>query len=77
MDSSQGAFVHFILDEKFRAAATGTSTIRYEAPVKEGVIRIRTWLKGQEGRKLFVRSEARNEAGTLMAGLEEIWIALI
>ena len=29
MDSIQGAFVHFILDAKYRMAATGTATIRY------------------------------------------------
>lgn len=76
MDSSQGAFVHFILEEKFRCAATGTATIRYEAPVTSGKVKIRTWLKGREGRKLFVSSEAKNEQGKLLATLEEIWIAI-
>ncbi len=77
MDSSQGAFVHFILEPKFSCAATGTATIRYEAPVREGVIQIRTWLKSQEGRKLFVSSEARAKGGGVVATLEEVWIAII
>lgn len=76
MDSSQGAFVHFILDPKFRCAATGTATIRYEAPVTEGVVRIRTWLARSEGRKIFVNSEAVDSCGKLLAKLDEIWIAL-
>jgi uncharacterized protein (TIGR00369 family) len=77
MDSSQGAFVHFSLDEKFVAAATGTATIRYSAPVKTGLIKVRTWLKEAQGRKLFVTSEARDESGTVVATLEEIWIAIL
>jgi acyl-coenzyme A thioesterase PaaI-like protein len=76
MDSSQGAFVHFVLDPKYRYAATGTATIRYEAPITEGTARIRTWLRGQEGRKLFVSSEACDENNKLLASLEEIWIAI-
>ena len=76
MDSSQGAFVHFTLDSQWRAAATGTATIRYEAPVKTGKVRIRTFLKGRDGRKIFVRSEAHDEAGKLLASLEEVWIAI-
>ena len=75
MDSSQGAFLHFILDASFAHAFTGTSTIRYEAPVTDGVIQIRTWLKGREGRKYFVSSEAKRADGTTVARLEEIWIA--
>lgn len=77
MDSSQGAFVHFVLDPKFRCAATGTATIRYEAPVREGKVHIRTWLKNQEGRKIYVNSEARDQGGKLLATLEEVWIALL
>lgn len=76
MDSSQGAFVHFILDPAFQAAATGTATIRYEAPLREGKIQIRTWLKGQERRKIYVNSEARDANGRVVATLEEIWIAM-
>jgi uncharacterized protein (TIGR00369 family) len=76
MDSSQGAFVHFILESQFRHAATGTATIRYEAPLRSGIVRIRTWLKSRERRKLFVISEARGEDGKLVAALEEIWIAI-
>lgn len=75
MDSSQGAFLHYILDTSFAHAFTGTSTIRYEAPVTDGVIQIRTWLKGREGRKYFVSSVAKKTDGTTVATLEEIWIA--
>lgn len=77
MDSSQGAFVHFILEDTYRGAATGTATIRYNAPLREGVIQIRTWLKGRENRKLFVNSEAKDSAGHIVATLEEIWIAIL
>ncbi|RYD80666.1 MAG: PaaI family thioesterase, partial [Sphingobacteriales bacterium] len=41
MDSSQGAFVHFILDEKFEIAVTGTATIRYEKPLRSGSVEIK------------------------------------
>ena len=75
MDSSEGAFVHFTLDEKFKYAATGTSTIKYKAPVTSGKIRIRTWLKEIQNRKLFVCSSATDESGLEVAQLEEIWIA--
>lgn len=77
MDSGQGAFVHFILDEKYRFAATGTSTIRYTQPVTEGLIKIRTWLEKTEGRKLFIRSTAFNKDSQIVAELEEIWIAVV
>lgn len=77
MDSSQGAFLHFILESEYRFAATGTSTIRYLAPMKEGKIRIRTWLEGKERRKYFVRSSATNEAGLEIATLDEVWIAIL
>lgn len=76
MDSSQGVFVHFDLDESFKAAATGTATIKYLAPVRSGRIKIRTWMKGREGRKLFVNSTATDENGKDVAVLEEIWIAI-
>lgn len=77
MDSSQGAFVHFSLDEKFKAAATGTATVKYLAPVTSGKIRVRTWLKNQDGRKIFVDSEALDESGKTVATLEEIWIGIL
>jgi uncharacterized protein (TIGR00369 family) len=77
MDSSQGAFIHFDLDEKFQAAATGTATVKYLAPVRSGKIRIRTWLKRTEGRKLFVNSSATTEDGTEVATLEEVWIGIL
>lgn len=77
MDSAQGAFVHFILDEKYQCAATGTSTIRYTMPVTEGQIQVKTWLDKTEGRKLFIRSTALNENSQIVAELEEIWIAIL
>jgi uncharacterized protein (TIGR00369 family) len=76
MDSSQGAFVHFSLDETYLAAATGTATIKYFKPVRGGKIRIRTWLKEKQGRKIFISSLATDEAGIDVASLEEIWIAI-
>ncbi len=76
MDSAQGMFVHAILDEPFKAAATGTSTIRYLAPVKQGTVRIVTVLKEKKDRKIFVNSKAYDGSGVLVADLEEIWIAI-
>ena len=75
MDSSQGAFVHFTLDERFHAAVTGTATVKYLEAVRSGTIRIRTWLKERQGRKIFVSSDARNAQGVVVATLEEIWLA--
>jgi uncharacterized protein (TIGR00369 family) len=77
MDSSQGAFVHFTLDPAFFAAATGTATIRYQAPVRQGIIRIRTWLKEKQNRKIYVCSTATDQNGQEVATLEEIWIAML
>ena len=76
MDSSQGAFVHFILDPIYQYAATGTATIRFQAPVLKGTIRIRTWLKQIERRKLFIWSSAFDGQSKEVATLEEIWIAI-
>ena len=77
MDSNQGAFVHFILEEKYIAAATGTATIKYLAPIRGGKIKIRTYLKARENRKLFINSSASDEAGHEVATLEEIWIPIL
>lgn len=77
MDSAQGMFVHAILDEQYKAAATGTATIKYFAPVLKGVVKTVTTLKEINGRKLFIVSKAYDENGVLVADLEEIWIALI
>ena len=78
MDSSQGCFIHYTLDEKlYKYAATGTATIKYTAPVTSGTIRIRSWLKGQERRKIFISSTATDEKGTIVATLEEIWVAIL
>jgi uncharacterized protein (TIGR00369 family) len=77
MDSSQGAFVHSTLDPIYKFAATGTATIRFNAPVRKGTIKIRTWLKGTDRRKLFVNSSAFDEEGKEVATLEEIWIAVL
>ncbi|MCC2677806.1 MAG: PaaI family thioesterase [Pseudobdellovibrio sp.] len=76
MDSAQGMLVHAILDEQFKAAATGTSVIKYLAPVARGKVKIVTTLKEKQGRKLFVTSKAYDENGTPVCELEEIWIAL-
>jgi uncharacterized protein (TIGR00369 family) len=76
MDSAQGMFVHAILDDKYMAAATGTATIRYLAPVREGTIRTVTTLKEQKDRKIFVSTIARDMKNKPVAELEEVWIAV-
>lgn len=76
MDSSQGAFVHCILDPQYKFAATGTATIRYNAPVRGGTIRVRTWLKQIDRRKLFIASAAFDLSGKEVATMEEIWVAV-
>ncbi len=76
MDSSQGMFIHFILDDAFKAAATGTATIKYLAPLTSGRVKIRTFLKERQGRKYFINSVATDAAGKEVATLEEIWIAM-
>lgn len=75
MDSSQGMFMHYILDERFDCAVTGTATVRYEKSVGEGTVEVRTFLDRREGRKYVLRSEAR-QSGQRVATLDEIWIAL-
>ena len=77
MDSAQGAFVHYFLEDTFQAAATGTATIKYFEPVRGGKITIRTHLKQRQGRKIFVFSSAKNEEGREVAALEEVWIAIL
>src|SRR5678816_2590838 len=76
MDTSQGMLVHWVLDENYRAAATGTATIKYLAPVRSGRVAIRTRMTKRDGRKLFVFSEALDASGKQLAVLDEIWIAL-
>jgi acyl-coenzyme A thioesterase PaaI-like protein len=75
MDSAQGAFMHFILDATFSFAATGTATIRYDAPLRDETVHIRTWLERSEGRKFFIASEAK-VADKRVALLNEVWIAV-
>lgn len=77
MDSSQGALIHFTLEETYRAAATGTATIKYLAPVTEGKVKIRSYIKRNEGRKVFINSEAFDHTGKLVATLEEVWIKIL
>ena len=77
MDSSQGALVHYALDEKFRYAVTGTATVKYLAPVKNEKVQIRSWFHSTQDRKLFVHSLAKTESGTEVAKLEEIWISAV
>jgi uncharacterized protein (TIGR00369 family) len=76
MDSSQGLLVHWLLPAEFQAAATGTATIKYLAPVHSGTVRIRTKITQREGRKLFVHSEAQALDGKALAVLDEIWIGI-
>jgi len=75
MDSSQGMLVHSTLDKTFSFVATGTSTIKYLAPLKTGKVRIRTVIQERTGRKIFVNSTASDEGGRSVATLDEIWIA--
>jgi uncharacterized protein (TIGR00369 family) len=75
MDSSQGLLVFYILDHE-QAAATGTATIKYLAPVRAGRIVVRTTLARREGRKIFVTSEARSAEDRVVAVLEEVWITI-
>lgn len=77
MDSAQGAFIHYILDEKFKYASTGTATIKYLAPVFSGKVIIMTKLKEIQNRKIFISSVATDESGKEVAQLEEIWIATL
>lgn len=77
MDSSQGMLVYSLVDAPQTAAATGTATIKDLAPVQRGTIQITTTLARREGRKLFLHSEAVDDAGTLVAVLDEIWIAIV
>lgn len=75
MDSSQGLFLHYVLDDKFNFAVTGTATIRYEKAVSEGTIQIRTFGDHHEGRKYFVKSVA-SKGSEILAILDEVWIAI-
>lgn len=77
MDSSQGAFIHYILEDIYAYGATGTASIRYFLPLKEGKIKIRTSLKGRIRRKYIIESIALTESGAEAAVLEEIWIAVL
>lgn len=77
MDSAQGAFVHYVLDEKFKFASTGTATIRYSAPVRSGVVTLRTWITETQNRKIFVSSQAYDDQGSEVARLDEIWIGIL
>ncbi len=77
MDSSQGAFMHYILEDSYAYAATGTASIRYFLPLKEGKIRIRTSLKERNRRKYIIESIALTESDKTAAVLEEIWIAVL
>lgn len=76
MDTSQGMFLHFILDEIYQAGATGTATVKYLAPLRSGKITIRTKLTSREGRKYFIRSEATDASGAVVATLDEVCIAI-
>jgi uncharacterized protein (TIGR00369 family) len=76
MDSAQGAFMHFILEPEFEFAATGTATVKFHHPVRTERLRLETTLTGAERRKRFVRSVARFEDGTLVAELDEVWVAV-
>jgi uncharacterized protein (TIGR00369 family) len=74
MDSSQGMLVYSLVAPASLAAATGTATIKYLAPVQHGRILITTRLAAREGRKLFVHSDAADEGGVTVALLDETWI---
>ena len=75
MDTSQGMLVYSLVQPP-QLAVTGTSTIKYLAPVKRGRIVVTTSLARREGRKLFLHSDAVDENGVLVAVLDEVWIQL-
>lgn len=76
MDTSQGMLVYSLV-QRPEIAATGTSTIKYLAPVRRGRIVVTTKLERSEGRKLFLHSEAVDEGGVTVAVLDEVWIRLV
>lgn len=76
MDSGQGALVHFILDSRSVFGTTAEATIRYRRPHKTGRVLVRTTVQDRKRSLLFVRSEAFNEAGELLAELTEKWMVL-
>lgn len=75
MDTSQGMLVYSLVQPP-ELAVTGTSTIKYLAPVKRGRIVVTTSLARREGRKLFLHSDAVDETGVRVAVLDEVWIQL-
>jgi len=76
MDSSQGMLAHFILDDAYKAAATGTATIKYLKPLRSGTIRIHTVLEDRQGRKYYFKSIARDNDGAEVAILDEVFIGI-
>ncbi|HMV44679.1 MAG TPA: PaaI family thioesterase [Leptospiraceae bacterium] len=77
MDSCQGAFFHYIVDDIYKFGATGTASIRYLAPITGGKIKIKTWLKEKVRRRFILLSTAYDESGKEVATLEEIWIGIL
>jgi len=76
MDSGQGALVHYILNTKEVFGTTAEATIRYRKPHKEGRIVVRTTVTERKRSILYVRTEAFNEQGDLLAELTEKWMIL-
>ena len=76
MDSGQGALVHYILNTKEVFGTTAKATIRYRKPHKEGRIVVRTTVTERKRSILYVRTEAFNEQGDLLAELTEKWMIL-
>ncbi|MCB1192475.1 MAG: PaaI family thioesterase [Leptospiraceae bacterium] len=76
MDSCQGAFMHYTLEDIYQYAVTGTATIKYLKPLTKGEIFMRTTLKEKIKRKLILSTVATDEKNEKVATLEEIWIAI-
>lgn len=76
MDSGQGALVHYILDTKKVFGTTAEATIRYRKPHREGRIVVRTTVRERRRNLMYVRTEAFNEQGELLAELTEKWMVL-
>lgn len=76
MDSSQGMLMHYVLSDEFKAAATGTATIKYLKPLREGTVRVRTVLEKRDERKHYLKSIAYDADGEEVAMLEEVFIGI-
>lgn len=78
MDSCQGLFVTYRLDESYKCGVSGTGEIKWLKPLFEGDrVEITTKVVNSEGRKLFVETVSKNmDTNEIVATLNEIWILI-